>query len=202
MFPVRVFFSMWKIINTVGMLILTGGACVRTVPVCWLWFELVIAEPSDFDVLSDHWKAYYTQSQPIWGFLCALRWLTLIQGIQLRDFGVPSDDLLLFKVSNYGILVCLEMTYSYSRYPITGFWCTLRWLTLIQGIQLRDFGVPWDDLLLFKVSNYGILVCLEMTYSYSRYPITGFWCTFRWLMLIRSIWLFDLCVLPVNFSLY
>ena len=47
------------------MLILTGGACVRTVPVCWLWFELVIAEPSDFDVRSDHWKAYYTLSQPI-----------------------------------------------------------------------------------------------------------------------------------------
>ena len=47
------------------MLILTGGACVRTVPVCWLWFELVIPESSDFDVPSDHWKAYYTQSQPI-----------------------------------------------------------------------------------------------------------------------------------------
>lgn len=26
--------KMWKIINVIGMLILTGGACVRTVSVC------------------------------------------------------------------------------------------------------------------------------------------------------------------------
>lgn len=45
-------FSIWKIINTIGMLILTGGACVRTVPVCWLWFELVIPESSDFDAVT------------------------------------------------------------------------------------------------------------------------------------------------------
>ena len=25
---------LWKIINVIGMSILTGGACVRTVPVC------------------------------------------------------------------------------------------------------------------------------------------------------------------------
>ena len=65
MFPVRVFFSMWKIINTIGVLILTGGACVRTVPVCWLWFELVIPESSDFDVPSDqmNFDAFYANAK-------------------------------------------------------------------------------------------------------------------------------------------
>ena len=47
------------------MLILTGGACVRTVPVCWLWFELVIPESSDFDVYSDqmNFDAFYANAK-------------------------------------------------------------------------------------------------------------------------------------------
>lgn len=46
------------------MLILTGGACVRTVQVCWLWFELVIPESSDFDASDQmNFDAFYANAK-------------------------------------------------------------------------------------------------------------------------------------------